>query len=96
MKDEKVLNNISFELLAGKTIALVGSSGAGKSTLANIAARFLEPDSGHLIINGQPANEIDLASYRKQLGVVLQDDFLFDGTIRKMYFMAIPNVVKKS
>ncbi|MEK9560219.1 MAG: ATP-binding cassette domain-containing protein [Flavobacteriaceae bacterium] len=80
---QKVLNNISFELLAGKTIALVGSSGAGKSTLANIAARFLEPDSGHLIINGQPANEIDLASYRKQLGVVLQDDFLFDGTIRE-------------
>ena len=79
----KVLNNISFELKAGQTIALVGSSGAGKSTLANLAARFLEPDSGQLIINGQYANEIDLASYRKQLGVVLQDDFLFDGTIRE-------------
>ena len=79
----KVLNDISFELKAGQTIALVGSSGAGKSTLANLAARFLEPDSGQLIINGQFANEIDLASYRKQLGVVLQDDFLFDGTIRE-------------
>src|SRR6056300_487643 len=90
-----VLDDISFELKAGQTIALVGSSGAGKTTLANLAARFLEPDSGQLIINGQFANEIDLASYRKQLGVVLQDDFLLDGTIRENVLYGNPECSEK-
>ena len=82
-EDKEVLHNISFDVKPGQVIALVGSSGSGKSTIAGLAASFLTPDSGKITIDNQDLSKVDLTSFRKNLGVVLQDDFLFEGTIRE-------------
>jgi subfamily B ATP-binding cassette protein MsbA len=87
-EDKPVLKGISFEAEPGTVIALVGSSGSGKSTLAGLAASFLEPDEGRVIVDGVDLREVVLASYREQLGLVLQNDFLFDGTIRENLLFA--------
>jgi ABC-type multidrug transport system fused ATPase/permease subunit len=87
-EDKPVLKGISFEAEPGTVIALVGSSGSGKSTLAGLAATFLTPDSGRVIMDGVDLATVKLASYRSQLGLVLQDDFLFDGTIRENLLFA--------
>jgi len=79
----EVLQNISFEAPSGTVIALVGSSGSGKSTIAGLAASFLNPKSGMITIDGQDLSSVSLNSYRQNLGVVLQDEFLFEGTIRE-------------
>lgn len=79
----EVLKNISFEAPSGSVIALVGSSGSGKSTIAGLAATFLNPKSGMVTIDGQDLSKVSLNSYRKNLGVVLQDEFLFEGSIRE-------------
>tara|TARA_B110000116_G_scaffold174403_1_gene150885 strand:- start:374 stop:1012 length:639 start_codon:yes stop_codon:yes gene_type:complete len=71
-------------------VALVGSSGSGKSTMAGLAATFLTPDSGRVVMDGIDLRTVNLASYRKQLGLVFQDDFLFDGTIRDNLRFASP------
>ena len=76
-----VLRGISFVTPAGTTTALVGSSGAGKSTVINLVMGFRQPKSGRITIDGRDLSEVRLPDYRRQLGVVLQDDFLFDGTI---------------
>jgi subfamily B ATP-binding cassette protein MsbA len=89
--DKPVLHGISFEAEPGTVIALVGSSGSGKSTLAGLAATFLEPDEGRVLVDGVDLREVKLASYREQLGLVLQDDFLFDGTIRENLLFARPD-----
>jgi ABC-type bacteriocin/lantibiotic exporter with double-glycine peptidase domain len=78
-----VLKNISFSAPAGSVIALVGTSGSGKTTIAGLAASFLNPDSGMITIDGLDLSKVSLDSYRSQLGVVLQDDFLFEGSIRE-------------
>jgi subfamily B ATP-binding cassette protein MsbA len=78
-----VLRGIEFEAPPGTVVALVGSSGSGKSTLAGLAASFLNPDEGRVMVDGVDLAEVVLSSYRSQLGLVLQDDFLFDGTIRE-------------
>jgi len=80
-EDKPVLQGISFEADPGTVIALVGSSGSGKTTLAGLAATFLEPDRGRVLVDGVDLREVKLSSYRRQLGLVLQNDFLFDGTI---------------
>jgi ABC-type multidrug transport system fused ATPase/permease subunit len=90
-KDKPVLEGISFEADPGSIIALVGSSGSGKSTLAGLAATFLTPDTGRVLIDGIDLATVQLASYREQLGLVLQDDFLFDGTIRENLLFARPD-----
>ena len=90
-KDKPVLKGISFEADPGSVIALVGSSGSGKSTLAGLAATFLTPDAGRVLIDGIDLATVRLASYREQLGLVLQDDFLFDGTIRENLLFARPD-----
>lgn len=91
-EDEKhVVKNISFTAPAGSVTALVGTSGSGKSTLASLAASFLNPDEGTIKIDGVDLNTITLDSYRSQLGVVLQDDFLFEGTIRENILFPRPN-----
>ncbi len=78
---QAVLHDISFAIPAGSTVALVGRSGAGKTTLCNLVARFYEPLSGSIELDGRNLQNIQLDSYRRLLGVVEQDVFLFDGTI---------------
>ena len=76
-----VLKNVSFRAPAGTTTALVGSSGSGKSTLISLVMAFNRPLSGRILVDGRDLSSLRLRDYRRQLGVVLQDNFLFDGTI---------------
>ncbi|NND71197.1 MAG: ABC transporter ATP-binding protein [Rhodothermales bacterium] len=76
-----VLKGISFDAAAGTTTALVGSSGSGKSTLVSLVLSFNNPDSGSVLIDGRDLSQIKVADYRKTIGVVLQENFLFDGTV---------------
>ena len=92
--DKPVLKGITFSATPGTVIALVGSSGSGKTTLAGLAATFLEPDRGRVLVDGIDLREVKLASYRDQLGLVLQDDFLFDGTIRENLLFARPKAAE--
>jgi len=78
----KVIENVSFEIPPGHTVALVGATGAGKSTLVNLLLRFYDPSEGRVTIDGVDLRELDSASYRRQLGIVLQEDFLFSGSVR--------------
>ena len=75
------LQDVNLEVQAGEIIALVGPSGAGKTTLCNLVARFYDPDSGSVKLDGRNLCDIDLDSYRSLLGVVEQDVFLFDGSV---------------
>ena len=86
-----VIHNINIEAPRGSVTALVGSSGSGKSTIAGLAATFLTPDSGKVTVDGIDLSTVKLSSYRKHLGVVLQDDFLFEGTIRENILFPRPN-----
>ncbi len=79
--DRDTLQDISFQVTAGETIALVGPSGAGKTTLCNLVARFYDPTRGRILLDGRDLREFDLEEYRRLLGIVEQDVFLFDGTI---------------
>ncbi|MDC1162150.1 ABC transporter ATP-binding protein [Tenacibaculum sp.] len=92
---KKVLHNISFEVPAGSVTALVGSSGSGKSTIAGLSATFLTPKSGKITIDNQDISKVKLSSYRKNLGVVLQDEFLFEGTIRENILFPRPNATEE-
>ncbi|MCB0266853.1 MAG: ABC transporter ATP-binding protein [Calditrichaeota bacterium] len=82
-KDVEVIKNMSFSAPAGTVTALVGPSGSGKSTMAGLVSAFLTPDSGTVTVDGIDLSTVKLPSYRSNLGVVLQDDFLFEGTIRE-------------
>lgn len=92
---KEVLNNVSFNAPSGSVTALVGTSGSGKSTIAGLVATFLNPDSGQILIDGINLSEVTLSSYRKNLGVVLQDDFLFEGTIRENILFPRPNATQE-
>ena len=80
--DLLALDNVSLDVKPGETIALVGPSGAGKTTLCNLVARFYDPTSGRIALDGQDVNEIHVEAYRRMIGIVEQDVFLFDGTVR--------------
>ena len=88
---KEVLNEISFDVPKGTVTALVGSSGSGKSTIAGLSATFLNPNSGTITIDNQDISKVKLSSFRKHLGVVLQDEFLFEGTIRENILFPRPN-----
>jgi len=88
---KEVVHNISFKADKGSVTALVGSSGSGKSTLASLVASFVNPDSGIITVDGNDISKVSLNSFRSQLGVVLQDDFLFEGTIRDNILFPRPN-----
>ena len=92
---KEVINDISFDVPKGTVTALVGSSGSGKSTIAGLSATFLNPKSGLITIDNQDVSKIKLNSYRKNLGVVLQDEFLFEGTIRENILFPRPNATEK-
>ncbi|ABG60763.1 ABC transporter, ATP-binding/permease [Cytophaga hutchinsonii ATCC 33406] len=92
---KEVLHDVSFDAPAGTVTALVGTSGSGKSTIAGLVATFLNPESGKITIDGVDLSEVTLSSYRKNLGVVLQDDFLFEGTIRENILFPRPNATEE-
>ncbi len=91
---KNVLHSMNLDVEAGKVIALVGSSGSGKSTMAGLAATFLTPTEGTVSIDGIDLSTVKLSSYRQNLGVVLQDEFLFEGTIRQNIMFPRPNATE--
>lgn len=78
---KEILHNVSFEVEPGQSIALVGPTGAGKSTIVNLISRFYNLDSGRVLIDGQDISKVTLKSLRSQMGIMLQDSFIFSGTI---------------
>src|SRR5262249_37122539 len=86
-----VLKHVSFRAPAGSTTALVGSSGSGKSTLISLVMTFNRPTLGRVLVDGHDLTSVRLRDYRSQLGVVLQDNFLFDGTIAENIKFAKPH-----
>ncbi len=79
---DEALRGFDLEVSAGETVALVGETGAGKSTIVKLVARFHDPTAGRLLIDGVPLAEIDLGTYRRRLGYVPQEPFMFSGTMR--------------
>jgi subfamily B ATP-binding cassette protein MsbA len=96
LEGNEVLHNISFDAPKGSVTALVGTSGSGKSTIAGLAATFMVPDSGKVLVDGTDLSTVSLKSYRQNLGVVLQDDFLFEGTIRENILFPRPNASEEA
>ena len=88
--DKPVLHGVSFEAQPGTVTALVGSSGSGKSTIISLLCAFHTPLHGRVLVDGADLARVDLNTYRSQLGVVLQDSFLFDGTIRENIMFSRP------
>ncbi|MDQ3135432.1 MAG: ABC transporter ATP-binding protein/permease [Acidobacteriota bacterium] len=93
--DAPVLKNVSFDAPAGSTTALVGSSGSGKSTLIGLVMAFNRPLSGKVTVDGRDLTSVRLKDYRSQLGVVLQDNFLFDGSIAENISFAHPHATRE-
>jgi ABC-type multidrug transport system fused ATPase/permease subunit len=93
-KGNEILHSINFQAKPGSVTALVGSSGSGKTTIAGLVASFLQPDSGLITVDGMDLRKIKLNDYRKHLGVVLQDDFLFEGTIRENILFPKPDAAE--
>ena len=93
-ENKEVLHNISFTAPSGSVTALVGSSGSGKSTIAGLAATFLNPTEGKVLMDGTDLSRVNLNSFRRNLGVVLQDDFLYEGTIRENILFPRPDATE--
>ncbi|MEB2777867.1 ABC transporter ATP-binding protein [Algoriphagus sp. D3-2-R+10] len=90
-ENKEVIKEVSFTAPAGSVTALVGTSGSGKTTIAGLAATFLSPHSGKITLDGNDLQTVTLESFRSRLGVVLQDDFLFEGTIRENILFPRPD-----
>ena len=90
-ESKEVLHDITLDAPQGSVTALVGSSGSGKSTIAGLVATFLNPSSGKVTVDGIDLATVNLGSFRKHLGVVLQDDFLYEGTIRENILFPRPD-----
>lgn len=99
-QDKTVLENVSFDIKPGESIALVGPTGAGKSTIVSLISRFYELDGGRITIDGNDISEVTLHSLRSQMGIMLQDTFIFSGTvldnIRYGKLDAAPEEIKKA
>lgn len=80
--ETKVLEDVSFEVKAGETIALVGPTGAGKTTIVNLISRFYESEEGVITVDGHDVTKVSMNSLRRQMGVMTQDNFIFHGTVR--------------
>jgi len=89
-----VLKRVSFHAPAGTTTALVGSSGSGKSTLISLIMTFNRPKSGRVLVDGRDLRDVRLRDYRSHLGIVLQDNFLFDGTVAENIAYAKPGAAR--
>jgi ABC-type multidrug transport system fused ATPase/permease subunit len=92
---KEVIHDITFTAPSGSVTALVGSSGSGKTTIAGLAATFLTPKAGRVTLDGEDLSKVGLRSFRQYLGVVLQDDFLFEGTIRENILFPRPNATEE-
>lgn len=92
LTEQTVLDELSFSVKAGETIALVGESGAGKSTILNLLIGFIQPNQGRLLLDGQAMDSLNLRSYRKYIAVVPQNTILFSGTIRENLTYGLPQV----
>ena len=92
---KEVLHEISFDSQPGTVTALVGPSGSGKSTIIGLIAAFYVPTSGRVLVDGVDLAKVRLDSYRTQLGVVLQETFLFDGSIRENVGFSRPNATER-
>ena len=95
VEDKQVLHGISFVAEPGTVTALVGSSGSGKSTVISLLCAFHTPSKGRVLIDGVDLATVNLNSFRSQLGVVLQDSFLFDGTIRENILFSKPDATEE-
>jgi ATP-binding cassette subfamily B protein len=84
--DEKVLKNITLQINAGETVAVVGPTGAGKTSLVNLLPRFYDPTSGRILINDIDIKQLDSSAFRDKIALVMQEPFLFSGTIRENIF----------
>jgi len=93
--EKPVLHGISFLAEPGTVTALVGSSGSGKSTIISLVCAFHSPTAGHVLVDDVDLAHVDLNTYRSQLGVVLQDSFLFDGTIRENILFSRPDATEE-
>jgi ATP-binding cassette subfamily B protein len=82
-EDKNVLDNVSFEIIPGETIALVGPTGAGKTTIVNLISRFYDIKKGDIYVDGHSLKDVSIHSLRMQMGVMTQDNFLFSGTIKE-------------
>lgn len=94
-EEDYVLKGISFEVKAGETLALVGATGSGKSSIINLLGRFYEYNKGEITIDGTSIRDFQLASLRKNIGVVLQDVFLFSGSIFSNITLDNPNISRE-
>jgi len=95
-EDKTVLKNISLEIRAGETIAIVGRTGSGKTSLINLMIRFYDPDSGRITINGTSLKNFKLSSLRSRTAMIMQDPFLFSGTILDNILQGQDNISKQS
>ena len=95
VEGKPVLHDVSFDALPGTVTALVGSSGSGKSTTIGLITAFHSPTSGQVLVDGFDLSTVELYSYRRQLGVVLQESFLFDGTIRENVAFSRPGATEE-
>jgi len=93
--DEPVLKNISFKIIAGETIAVVGRTGSGKTTLINLIIRFYDPTSGRILINEKDIKNYEKSILRSKIALVMQDPFLFSGTIRENIGQGNSNISEK-
>ncbi len=94
--DTPVLKGVSFDIPAGKTVAVVGATGAGKSTLVNLLLRYYDVESGRIALDGVDVREVDLGAMRSRFGLVLQEDFLFAGTVHENLVMEREDVTEGS
>ena len=95
-ESKKILKDISFTLNAGKSIAIVGPSGSGKSTIVNLIPRLYDVDSGSVTFDGIDVRKLDLKFLRDQVGVVSQETYLFNGTIRENLLYAKPDATEEA
>ena len=91
VRDIPVLKDVSFQLNPGETLALVGATGVGKTTIANLIPRFYDPNAGHILIDGQDIRQLKLKSLRRQISMVSQEIFLFNGTILENILYGCPD-----